>query len=150
MDVLAILDRVQSHALASGLFDRCNTHEPKQAPGKGLSAAIWAQEIRPLPSRSGLAATSTRLVMNIRLYSSMVQEPQDAIDPNLTAACDTLMAAYSGDFELGGEVAEVDLLGAYGEPLSARAGYLEQDHRMFRVYTITMPVVINDNYEQSP
>lgn len=150
MDVLGILNAVQSHAAASGHFDRAiGTHEPKNAPGRGLTCAIWVQELRPIPARSGLNATSVRLTLNVRLYSSMIQEPQDAIDPNLTVATDDLMAAYSGDFELGGEAAYVDLLGAHGEPLAARAGYLPQDGRQFRVMTINMPVINDDHWPQA-
>ncbi len=45
----------------------------------------------------------------MRLYTPMVQEPEDAIDPNLMTALDALMAAYSADFTLGEIVREVDL-----------------------------------------
>jgi hypothetical protein len=59
----------------------------------------------------------------------MAQEPQDAIDPNLTDALSALIAAYSGDFDLGGPVRDVDLLGAISPGLSARAGYINQDSK---------------------
>jgi hypothetical protein len=43
----------------------------------------------------------------------------------------------------------VDLLGAHGIPLSARAGYDEQDSKMFRVMDINLPLVINDVWQQT-
>lgn len=147
MDSLAILNVIQSHALASGLFERVNGHEPDSAPGSGLTAAVWAQNIAPVRS-SGLAATSGRLTFFVRLYSNVQQEPADAIDPALLAAVDTLLAAYSGDFELGGNVREVDLLGETGTALSAQAGYLEMDGATYRIMDITLPLIINDLWQQ--
>jgi hypothetical protein len=148
LDISTILDAVQSHALASGYFDTVNGHEPKSAPGNGLSAAVWVEQIGPARGGSGLDATSTRLALFVRLYTPMVQQPEDAIDPNLMTAMDALMAAYSGDFTLGDLVREVDLLGIYGDPLSARAGYLTTSGQEFRVMTITLPLIVNDLWEQ--
>lgn len=150
MNVQAILDAVVSHAAASGQFERVNGHEPKSAPGNGLTAAVWVQSVGPVPNGSGLQRTSAVLVFNVRVYTPMLMEPQDAIDPALVGAVDALMSAYSGDFELGGNVRCVDLLGMAGIPLSAQAGYLEQDKRIYRVMTITLPVIVNDAWEQVP
>lgn len=147
LDIDSILNAVVSHAMASGLFERVNQHEPKNAPGHGLTCAAWVDSIEPVRT-SGLASTSGRLVLNVRLYTNMLAEPQDAIDPNLTAAVATLMGAYSGDFQLGGNAREVDLLGGEGAPLSAKAGYMRQDGTEYRVFTITVPVIVNDLWEQ--
>lgn len=151
LNVRPIIDAIVSHALASGQFERVNGHEPKAAPGNGLSAAVWVDSVGPARNQSGLAATTALVVFNVRLYSPMLAEPQDAIDPNLTGALDALMTAYSADFELGGNVRNIDLLGtASGNraPLSAQAGYLNQDGKLYRVYTITLPVVVNDAWTQ--
>lgn len=150
LNVTGILDALVSHAMASGLFERVNGHEPASAPGHGLTAAAWADSIAPVPAASGLAATSARVVFNVRIYTSMLAEPADAIDPNMLAAVDQLMTAYSGDFELGGAVRNVDLLGQTGTPLSAQAGYLQQDGTLYRVMTLVLPVLVNDVWEQVP
>ena len=149
VDTTAILAALESHAATLGHLERVNTHEPKNAPGNGLTAAIWVQQIAPLAAASGLAATSALLTVNVRLYSNMIQEPQDQIDPKMVAAVDALMNAYTGDFELGGLVRNVDLLGQFGGGLFAQAGYLEQDRKMFRVMTLTVPLVLNDAWVQS-
>jgi hypothetical protein len=149
LDVVAVLDAVVSHALASGLFGAVNGHEPASAPGSGLTAAVWVQALAPVRS-SGLAATSGRLELTVRLYSNMTSEPPDAIDPAMLGAVSTLMAAYSGDFDLGQHVRHVDLLGSAGVPLSARAGYLRQDDREYRVMDITLPALVNDIFTQAP
>lgn len=146
----SILDQVVSHAMTTGLFERVNTHEPKNAPGSGLSAAIWVDSIGPVPQGSGLMSTTGRVALHIRLFANMLQEPQDAIDPNMIKAVDVLMGRYSGDFELGSSVRNVDLLGQAGAPLSAQAGYINQDGKLYRVMTILLPVIVNDLWDQVP
>jgi hypothetical protein len=149
LDITTILDAVESHALASGYFQTVNGHEPKSAPGTGLTAAVWVEQIGPARGGSGLNSTSARLALYVRLYTPMLQEPADAIDPNLMTALDALMAAYSGDFTLDGLVREVDLLGIHGDPLSARAGYLTTSGAEYRVMTITLPLIVSDLWEQA-
>ena len=145
----AILDAVISHAKATGKAERVLTHEPKSAPGNGITVAVWVQNLRPAAA-SGLASTSVRLEFSVRVYTNMLADPQDTIDTRLLGAVDALMAAYSGDFDLGGLVRNVDLLGEHGDPLSADAGYLEQDGRMYRVMVISLPLVVSDLYPQAP
>lgn len=147
--IQALFDAARTHALTLGLFDRVNTHEPKNAPGRGLSASIWVQAIAPVARASGLAATSGRVELHVRVYSSMLAEPQDAIDPSILAAVSALIAEYSGAFTLGGIVRDVDLLGMHGTPLSAAAGYLNQDGKFFRVMVITLPIIISDIWGQA-
>lgn len=142
-----LFDRMQSHALASGLFERVNTHEPKNPPGKGLTCSIWVDQIGP--DLSGLSATSPRVTFNVRIYQNMISEPQDAIDPNVLAACATLMDDYTGDFTLGGAVRTIDLLGAGGTPMQAQAGYINQAGQMMRVMTISVPAIVNDSWTQT-
>lgn len=148
LDIRTILDAVESHALASGFFQAVNGHEPKSAPQNGLTCAVWVEQIGPARGGSGLASTSTRLALFVRLYTPMMSEPEDAIDPDMMTALDALLAAYSGDFELGGLIRQVDLLGAYGDPLSARAGYLTTSGAEYRVMTITLPLIVSDLWEQ--
>src|SRR6266704_3470042 len=87
-----LVNALASHAAATGRFDVVNGHEPKNAPGGNLSCAIWVQDYKP--ASSGLASTSMRLVFNVRLYTSMLQEPVDMIDPDLLDATDLLLADY--------------------------------------------------------
>lgn len=146
-DPEAVQDVIVSHAKKLGVFDRVHAHEPKSAPGKGYTCAIWADHIEPLSS-SGLAATSCRVNYSIRVYGNMTKEPQDAIDREILLAVSKLMAAYSGDFTFENEARHIDLLGAYGPALSAQAGYLNQDNRLYRVMTITLPIIFDDVFEQ--
>ena len=148
VDVTGILGKIVDHASSSGYFDRVNTHEPKSAPGNGVSCVIWVQRIAPVPAGSGLQATTGLLEFSVRVMTNMISEPMDEIDPNIIRAVDHLLGAYSGDFELGGEVRNVDLLGQAGTPMSAQAGYINIDHKLYRVMTITLPLIVNDLWAQ--
>jgi hypothetical protein len=148
LDAAGLTNAMASHAATLGLFDVVNLHEPKNAPGNQLTCAIWVQDM--VPASSGLASTSFRVTFNVRIYSSMLQEPQDAIDPTMLAAVDLLLSDYIGSFTLGGLLREVDVRGIDGNPLRVDAGYLVQDGKAYRVLTISVPCVINDLYAEVP
>lgn len=145
--VLTLVDNVVSHASKLGVFRRVNSHEPKAAPGSGLSYMVWADSIEPIEG-SGLASTSGYVILNGRIYSNMLQKPEDEIDPRIITAATTLIGAYSGDFDFGASVRAVDLLGMYGQRLAGRAGYITIAGGMYRVFTLTVPVIINDMWTQ--
>jgi hypothetical protein len=145
--VLDLFDKVTSHAASLGLFDAVTSHEPKNPPGNGLWCAIWVQGIGPVPS-SGLASVSGRVELRARIGSSMLQEPQDSIDPNILSAVTVLLGDYAGHFTLGATVRAIDLIGMHGTPLSAQAGYITIGQQMSRVMEITLPVIINDAWTE--
>lgn len=144
----AVIYATASHGMALGVFDRVTMHEPKSKPGSGLSLAVWAQRITALARQSGLDATSARVLLNLRVFTNMLADPQDEIDPRVLDAVDLLMGAYNGDFTLGGLVESVDILGRHGIALEAQAGYVNQDGALLRVMTITLPLIINDAWTQ--
>lgn len=149
IDSTGLLDKAVSYAMASGLFDRVNGHEPKSDPGRGVTCAVWVDNIAPVPAQSGLSATTARVVLKQRIYTSMLSEPQDAIDPAILAAADNLIATYSSDFDWGATVKNVDLLGSSGIQLNAQAGYVNISGRIARIMDITIPLIINDLWTQS-
>lgn len=144
-----ILDATETHAATSGYFDQVNRVEPKAAPGQGLTVAIWVQKLAAVAAASGLNTVTTRLEINVRLFQNMLKEPQDMIDVEMMLACDALMGAYCGGFTLGGLVRNVDIKGAHGEPLGAEAGYVNQDGKLYRVITITLPLIVNDLWTEA-
>jgi hypothetical protein len=151
-----LFDLIQSKVLATAYFQAVNTSEPKASPGNDIICAIWIQSIGPARGQSGLSATSGLVIFNVRIYSNMFQEPQDAIDPSVLKATTTLLGIFSEDFELidpqteEPTVREVDLLGAVSSGLGAQAGYLSIGGQLQRVMTISLPVIINDCWTQSP
>lgn len=147
--VNALMSSVVSIAMQTGVCRSVNGHEPKSAPGSGLRGAIWVQEIEPIAEASGLASTSGYVVLNARLYGNMLQKPEDDVDPRLMGAGSVLIGAYSADFTLGGTVRNIDLTGMYGQRLGGRAGYLEIASTLYRIFTITVPCVVNDMWTQT-
>lgn len=155
LNTRAILAPILDHAAASGLFDSSQRHEPKRAPSVGTAFAMWVDKIDPIPS-SGLDTTSMRLTVLGRVYGSMLAEPQDDIDPDLSDAVGALIGALVGDLELNGPdgtgpsvCRSIDVRGIHGVPLAAQAGYVEQDKALYRIYTITIPVLIDDVWSES-
>lgn len=148
--VMTVFDKVVSYALASGRFDSVNQHEPKNAPGHGLQCSVWMNNIVPIRS-GGMGVTSGIVTLYARIYTNFRQQPFDAIDPNVMSATAAMMGALSSDFDFGAQagVRALDLLGIGSNvPLSAQAGYVEIDRQMFRVMTITIPIIINDMFIQ--
>ena len=146
-----LVDRIASHAMSLGVFDRVNQHEPKNKPGRGLTCAVWIDRIEPARGRSGLTATDARVVFNVRVYTNMLQTPQDAIDPQVMIATDLLFEAYSGDFQLGDDSRFIDLEGmTQGHPLFGQSGYINIDNMVYRVMTITVPVIVQNAWTQAP
>lgn len=144
------MDALISHAAASGHFTSVNSTDIGSVPtSEGISAVVWPRSVRPIPERSGLASTSVVVSFMVRFFRSMNSDPLGEIDPAMIDAVDALMNAYTGNFTLGGIVAEVDLLGQYGDPLSMESGYIDMgDDGKFRIVDITVPLVINDVWTQ--
>lgn len=142
----AIMDQLTSYAAASGLFESVIGHEPKAAPPRtGVACGVWFDNLTTVQS-SGLAAASVRLEFTMRIFTSMLQEPQDSIDPRVMDATDAMFTALIGDFDVAGNARYLDVLGSDGDPLRAESGYVDQDGTKFRVVTISIPIIINDAY----
>ena len=146
--IATLIDQLTSVAGALGVFDSVNAHEPKSAPGQGVSCSVWVSDLEPIGEASGLASATVRLEFQFRIYTSMLQEPQDGIDPLILDATDKLFTALIGGVTLSGNVRHIDVFGAYGEKLRATAGYLNQDGKLFRVMDIHAPLVVNDTYTE--
>lgn len=146
----AHLNSLVSHAMTLGLFERVNAHEPKNAPGNGLTCAVWVDTVRPDPQGSGLAATSALVVYKLRIYTSMHSEPQDAIDPEVLNAVDVLWTSLIGSLTLEGSVRCIDVRGMAGVRMEAQAGYVKQADTEMRVMTITLPLLVNDVWAEAP
>lgn len=150
LNFTGVLNAIANKSARLGLFAKINKHEPKNAPGSKLTAAIWVQSVGP--ADAGLAVTNVRLTVTQRIYTSMISEPQDAIDPAIVHAVDRVMSAMTADLTLGGLVRCIDLLGLEGirgsAPMSAEAGYVQLDNTIYRVMDITIPVILNDIWTQ--
>ncbi len=147
-----------SHASATALFDQVQGSEPTGAPGNGLSCAVWVNDLNTVLA-SGLASTTARVEMFVRIYHNAFTDTPDLIDPACIDAVDVLLADYIGAFTLGGTLRMVDVRGAHGAPLRVQAGYLTvgaaardggSGGRTYRVMTIMLPLIVNDLYTEAP
>lgn len=150
MDPDALFDAAQSAAQKLGVFETVVLHEPKAAPQSLPALALWLGPVTPLGAASGLSATAVRVSLRGRIYVSDLQKPEDKIDGKLLGLTSALLGAFSGGFTLGGQVMEIDLLGMYGESMSGTPGYLNHDDKFFRVQELTLPLIIDNLWEQSP
>lgn len=149
LDADGIINELVSAAQSVGVFDDVVAHEPKSAPAPtGVTCAVFTGDATPVLS-GGLAALSFRIEFTMRLYTAMIQEPADEIDPLLLHAADALTAYLAADFELSGKARYVDFLGADGERLRWVPGYITQDSKPFRIIDVLVPIVINDLYPLS-
>jgi hypothetical protein len=146
-----ITEALQSHAMAMGRFDKVNGAEPKGPPGNGLTAAIWVQSFYPRQAPHGLATSSMILIMTLRVYTDMLQEPVDMIDPTMMEAVGEFITRVSADFTLDGMtgVMAVDLTGMHGNGLGGQAGYVEINKKLFRIFTVDVPIVLADVFTQT-
>lgn len=149
IDIDGILDVIVTHAQNTGWFQQVFEHESRQSPTNGVNLGVWVESISPIRS-SGLANTSVRLELEMRMYANTMAEPYDEIDSTLVKALDALFTAYIGDFELGGESRHIDVFGAHGPPLNVRVGYMNVDGREVRVFQIRLPIIVDDVWPQAP
>ena len=151
LDVINIFDQIVTFVDYTGQFDSVNTHQPLSAPpNNGLIAGIWIQELSSNPLTSGLNKTSARIEFNIRIYNTLDPSWPDTVDYEMLTALDSLMTSFHGGFTLSGYVMEVDLLGAYGKALRSVTGYQDIGGVMYRVITITLPLIIDNLWPQVP
>ncbi len=151
MSVLGqVIANVNSLVSATGLFDAVSGHEPESPPGSGLVAACWPEKIGP-SARNGLASTSPTMGVLVRIYRRYGDGELDAVEVAMVDAVDAVMRAITGAFTLGGTVRSVDLLGGEtGQAMTSEAGWMTADGTLYRIHTITVPVVVNDQWEQAP
>lgn len=148
LDIKTHMQRIRSHAQATGAFARVYGHELATVPVTGtMACAVWLSTMAPVPAHSGLDATSLQVNYFVRLYDNAQREPADAIDPDMAEAVGLIMAALTGDFTLGGTA----LPGVRVLQMSAQSGYIPDGDSgaKMRVFTITVPVLLNDVFDQS-
>jgi len=146
--ISSLYDKLISHALSLNIFETVNQHEPKSPPSNGLTASMWVESVTPASSMSGLAETSGVVTFTFRIYQNWLSKPEDAIDPNVMTATSLMLDALSNDLDLSSTVVAIDLLGMMGQPLAAKAGYVDLSKTMHRVMDITIPVIIDNMWTQ--
>lgn len=142
-----VLTNLSSKLSALGKFDSVATVEPKNAPGNGLTAAVFLASVAPAVS-SGLNRMDGVYTFTVRLYESAMTTPSTAIDTRMVDALDAVIDALAGDFDLGGTVRNIDFQGENGATFRGEAGYIEVGGAMFRVVDISLPLIINNAFAE--
>lgn len=148
IDSAGIFSVLTSHAQSLGVFRAINGHEPKSAPPQGAAVSFWLDRWTPVREQSGLSTVSVLLVVTARITNPFLREPQDSIDPALVNASDALLSSLVGDFDCGGLASHIDVFGQFGIPLEGRGGYLNEAGVIFRIVAVTIPIVINDVWDE--
>lgn len=151
LDWAGLRSAVLTHAKLYGLYARHQDHEFLTPPGDGLSVAVFGGPDALAPIRAGgLGLTSGRVELLARIYHPARSTPAGAIDARLMAAADDLIYRLTADFTLNARARHLDVHGAYGEALRARLGWLPYpgEGGVYRVADVTVPIILNDLYEQ--
>lgn len=155
MDVPGIFNAVLSHAAQTGLFETVRGFDSMSAMTNGVHFEAWCGPITPVRA-SGLNMTSARVVIMARIEIPLDRQPRDTIETDLLYAADRMMAEYTGNFQLAlgtapmTNIREVDLFGEFGVALEGKPGYVTQDNHVSRVFDITLPIICNDIWLQTP
>lgn len=145
LDTKAIMSKLATIGLASGLFVKVSKYEPRGQPGNRVTLSLISGPLRPITS-SGLNNASLRWQIDGRVYMPMNTEPAGDLDVVLTAAAAKYMEALCGQFTLGGLIRCIDVFGSDGEPLSATPGYIDHNDKLYRVITLEIPLLINEQW----
>lgn len=146
-----LISNISSGAKQLGIFQQVLTHDPKSAPQHDMTLAIRVESIKPSTKFSGLNGTAGIVTFGHRIYVNFLSKPEDQIDGKLLNAVSVLINEYSNEFSFGGTVIAVDLLGADSPGLSSNLAYIPDfDHKAFRIATLTVPVIIDNLWTQTP
>lgn len=148
IDFVSILSGAETHAMASGLFESVGLHESLNPPGNGLRCEIIASDLRPVQQFSGLDKSSARLEILVSVICSLRRQPLDSIESDMLNAVSTLIGMYVGDFDLIGSISYIDVFGSNGAGVAARPGYIEIDGIPYRRYVITLPMIIDNAWDE--
>lgn len=145
-DLGALLDSYRSLCKSSGGFDVVSAHELRKAPTAKFALGAWLARMKTLPTRSGLAATSILVTLQARIYVPFMGDP-DQIDTEAARRVDLIWSAFHRTLELDGN--EIDILGAYGDGITAEMGWLPMsDNAIVRTNDLFLPIVIDNAYPQ--
>ena len=143
--IVGIFTKLRSHAGPLGIFEHVEGHALINPPPSGTAVAFEFGTFNPYAAGSGLASTSMLLTVTASVYKPLQTQPADDIETSISGAAAALMGALSGDFDLGSQVRNVQLL-----DMGANGGYVKigGGETTFRTVIVTIPMVISDVFEQ--
>lgn len=149
--VLAVLAAVKTVPAKIGVLRSSVVfHEPRIPPAALPALALWLGPMEPIGALSGLSEVSGRITVQGRIYICTAEKVSDATEATLLTLQSALLGGFAGAFTLGGTAMMCDLLGAYGQKLSAGPGYVEYDSAAYRVSEVGVPIIIDPLWTEAP
>jgi len=125
-------------------------HEPRVPPTALPALALWLGPIEPIGEVSGLSEVSGRVTVQGRIFACDAQKVSDKTEEQLLAWQSALLGGFAGAFTLGGDAMMCDLLGAYGQKLTASPAYVGYSGGDYRVSEISVPIIIDPLWTEAP
>jgi len=149
--VKALMAAVKTIPEKTGVFRSSVVfHEPVTAPAAVPSLALWLGPLESVPEVSGLSEVSGRIIVQGRIYATPAAKVSDKTEEQLMTWQSTLLGAFAGAFTLGGEAMAIDLLGLSGSKISAVPGYVTYDGAVYRVSEVSVPIILDSLWSESP
>ena len=149
--ILAVLAAVKTvPAKIGALRSSVVFHEPRVPPSALPALALWLGPLEPIGDVSGLSEVSGRVTVQGRIFVCDAQKADDKSEVLLLTLESALLGAFAGAFTLGGEAMFCDLLGAYGQKLSAQPGYVDYSGAAYRVSECSFPIIIDPLWTEAP
>lgn len=150
---------LQSFAQRSGYFDQVNGHDSDNPPGHGLICDTFLGRITTCPG-GGLSTTNALVELMMIFKMAATAEPTDAdyLDPHMVKALNAVWAEIFGDFDLStgvaggvapGTIKCVDLERSVSAGPTSQPGWAKTGRGEVRTMTISIPVIVNDAWDQA-
>jgi hypothetical protein len=78
----------------------------------------------------------------------LTHRPEDEIETKTVAAADAYLARINADYDLGGTVRNIDILGEIGEQPTWEFGHANIDNKLYRIADLNLNVIFNDAWQQ--
>lgn len=149
-NVKASLEAVQTYFLKGGYFGTAEIGERKIPPTGGqLSADIWMKSAAVVRVYANGGTGESHQVM-VRIYADLFGVPTAQQELQLAEVVQKVLSDLLADYQLGGEVREIDAGGINGTPVRTDWGHVEMGGKMYRVADITLPLSVDDSATMAP
>lgn len=143
--VKATLQAMQSHLKASGYFQDVLIGEPKGPPGGNKPTAALFMNSASVVQIMLDGGTVESHIVTLRVYRNMLQESTEKAETDLAEAVSKTSEDILGEFDLGGNIRNVDAAGMHGSGVRFDWGYIQIDQTMFRICDITVPLIVDNS-----
>lgn len=137
----ATIQRMESFLSALGYLDTVSVGEPKEAP-QGVHGSIFLAPYTHIGTT--LNGTIERRAVTIRIYLNALAEPREDIEFNMDAIISELQEDLLGDFDLGGDIRNIDvtfMTVEFGyQDIGAQGGAVK-----YRIGDLLIPMIVDDS-----